>query len=87
LSNNIDIIKTQQQVQKQTGHKLYNKFYWCDFCHKWIEQVKAKWKEAKIRKYPVCPNPSCNGNRLKTQSTNYKYKNKEDAERRRKTEY
>ena len=77
----------QQQKQYKFGHKFYTNFYWCDFCEKWIEQKKAVWVKKKIRRYPTCPKSSCNNNRLKTQSTNYKYKSKSDKERRSKREY
>jgi hypothetical protein len=82
--------KTQQEQEenkKQIGHKFYTKFYWCDFCRCWIKKDKAKMVEKRIRIFPCCPKPSCNLNRLKTQSTNYKYKCKDDAERRSQKEY
>ena len=86
-----ELSKTQQEQEqeqkKKLGHKFYNKFYWCDFCRSWIEKEKAVMIAKRIRIFPCCPKSSCNGNRLKTQSTNYKYKSKEDAERRSRKEY
>jgi hypothetical protein len=71
----------------QLGHKFYDRFYWCDFCTSWIPKEEAEMVKKRIRTFPCCPKASCNGNRLKTQSTNYKYKSKDDAERRSKREY
>jgi hypothetical protein len=79
--------KTQQKQQYKFGHKFDTNFYWCDFCEKWIPKNAAVMTTKKIRTYPTCPKPDCNKNRLKTKSTNYKYKSKDDAERRRSKEY
>jgi hypothetical protein len=85
--------KTQQQQEEEKketqghGHKFYDRFYFCDYCTSWIPKEEAVMVKKKIRKFPTCPKASCNNNRLKTQSTNYKYKSKDDAERRSKREY
>ena len=73
--------------QYKFGHKYYDRFYWCDFCTSWIPKDKAVKTKKKIRTYLTCPKPNCYANRLKTQSTNYKYKSKIDAERRSSREY
>ena len=90
-SSNIMTIQQEEQRQKyksdKYGHKLYERFLYCDFCMRWIPKDKVVWSKKKVRTIPECPKPSCNGNRLKTQSTNYKYKNKKDVERRASKEY
>lgn len=86
LSNKL-LEQQEEEHKTQLGHKFYDRFYWCDFCRGWIPKEEAVMLEKRIRIFPTCPKPSCNGNRLKTQSTNYKYKSKEDAERRASKEY
>lgn len=79
--------KQQSHHHQQIRQKHYSKSYWCDFCCKYIPKNKVVWSKKKIRTFPTCPKPNCNGNRLKTQSTNYKYKSKEAIEYRNSKEY
>jgi hypothetical protein len=68
--------KYKKHKQNPVRNQHYDKFYYCNFCEKWIEKIKAVWIYTPKRKYPTCPKLSCNNNRLKTKSTNYKSKSK-----------
>lgn len=76
-----------RECSRQNQHKFYDDFYYCDFCRCWIRQNTAIWLEKKTKKrtqtIPTCPKMSCNNNKLKTKSTNYKPKQQQqqDAEK------
>jgi hypothetical protein len=73
-------IYCSRNCSKLYHHRFYDKFFWCDFCMSWIEQKKAIWINKPKRQYPTCPKISCNNNKLKTKSTNYKSKQQQQQQ-------
>lgn len=76
-------IYCSRNCSKLNHHRFYDNFFFCDFCRCWIKQDDAIWIERKTQKMnktiALCPKPSCNGNKLKTRSTNYKQKQQEQS--------